>query len=126
MSFPPHDPNYPDVDPATGDERATELDPATLFGSVAQGATVRRMANVYEIIVERKLRDRFLVAARSSAEAAAAVGANLSSDAAFSISETTEVGRRMHNPRRVPGGTVDQVRDFEADQRGAGTPPDSE
>lgn len=25
--FPPHDPDFPDVDPATGDERATEPNP---------------------------------------------------------------------------------------------------
>lgn len=70
--------------------------------------------NVYEIVVERKLRNRFLVSARSSAEAAAAVGANICGAGAFDGSEETEVDRRLMNPKVVRSATGQTVLEFQA------------
>lgn len=80
--------------------------------------------NVYEIIVERKLRNRFLVSARSSAEAAAAVGANISGTGPFAGSEETEVDRRLLNPRVVKGASSQTVLDFQAEARVRAGVPD--
>ena len=77
------------------------------------------MDNVYEIIVDRKIRNRFLVLARSSAEAAMKLGAGLAGPAPFSSSEGHEVERRMQNPRIVKGAGPQQVLDFEAGLAGA-------
>lgn len=79
--------------------------------------------NVYEIVVERKLRNRFLISARSSAEAAAAVGANICSPTAFDGSEETEVDRRLMNPKVVRSETAQTVLEFQAAH--AGRRPDA-
>jgi len=60
--------------------------------------------HVYEIIVDRRLRNRFVVSARSAAEAAAKVGANMASTAPFSASEGNEIERRMLTPRLLKSG----------------------
>lgn len=59
------------------------------------------MSNVYEVIVERRTVNRFLVAARTIHEAAMEVGVKLGGPSPWAESTQTEVDRVMRQPNKV-------------------------
>lgn len=82
------------------------------------------MGNVYEVIVERRIRNRFMVEARSGSEAAMRVGANLAGETPFTGSDEQETDRRILTPKTVPGAGPQQVIDFYDSLRKGETPPE--
>lgn len=71
------------------------------------------MTTVYEVVVERKTVNRFMVTARTQAEAAMAVGMKLASADPWAESAEQEVDRKMLTPTKVAGGNEQTVLDFE-------------
>ena len=67
------------------------------------------MDNVYEVIIERKVVNRFLVEARTQHEAAMAVGILMGQGEPFAKSHEQETDRKMLAPTKIEGQTV---RDF--------------
>jgi len=70
------------------------------------------MPSVYEVIVERRIRNRFMVEARSGSEAAMRVGANLAGETPFVGSAEQETDRRILTPKVVAGAGPQQVIEF--------------
>lgn len=83
------------------------------------------MTTVYEVVVERKTVNRFMVTARTQAEAAMEVGMKLGSATPWADSAEQEIDRKMLTPTKVAGGNEQTILDFDALRRGE-TPTDDE
>jgi len=65
------------------------------------------MSNTYEVIVERKILNRFVVTARTQHEAAMTVGIKLGGETPFADSDEQEVDRKMIAPKIIADAAAD-------------------